>query len=205
MQFTKNKVCQVCGKEFLPNSGRQVHCAKKCERVTRSKYRLKYAELNKEKLSKQHADYFQRNKQRYNLRQQERYRNDQNFYMSQVARSSVKQCLNLFGFKKKSKTIEYIGCDTNTLKCHLERQFCDVVNWDSKGKWHIDHIIPIKYFQKHNLDIKSSTHYTNLQPLLSALNYRKNNRIHRKYLPKIIAHPETPDELLNVAICLMMY
>ena len=52
------------------------------------------------------------------------------------------------------------------------------MNWENHGKWHIDHIIPIKYDSNNlTLDIvKSRLHYTNLQPLWGTENIAKGNR-----------------------------
>ena len=54
------------------------------------------------------------------------------------------------------------------------------MSWDNYGKWHIDHIIPIKYKQ----DCKNPTieevakrlHYTNTQPLWASENMSIGNR-----------------------------
>ena len=81
---------------------------------------------------------------------------------------------------KKLRSKEYLCCNIDQLKSHLESQFADGMSWDNYGKWQIDHIIPIKY-KKHgkvpSLDrIIKRLHYTNLQPLWAEDNLSKGNR-----------------------------
>lgn len=60
---------------------------------------------------------------------------------------------------------------------HIESKFKDGMNWDNHGKWHIDHIIPIKSF---NLNIKNELiecwSLNNLQPLWATENLIKGAR-----------------------------
>jgi hypothetical protein len=51
------------------------------------------------------------------------------------------------------------------------------MNWDTYGKWHLDHIIPL-YEAKTEEEILKLNHYTNLQPLWAEDNLKKN----RKYV-----------------------
>ena len=81
---------------------------------------------------------------------------------------------------KKLRSLEYLCCDIDKLKSHLESQFVDGMTWDNYGEWQIDHITPIKY-KKHgktpSLDrVIKRLHYTNLQPLWAEDNLSKGNR-----------------------------
>lgn len=40
---------------------------------------------------------------------------------------------------------DYLGCNIDTLRAHIEAQFIEVMSLDNYGEWHIDHKIPIKY------------------------------------------------------------
>ena len=40
---------------------------------------------------------------------------------------------------------EYLGCNIETFKKHLEQQFTEGMSWENYGEWHIDHKIPLKY------------------------------------------------------------
>ena len=107
---------------------------------------------------------------------------DFNGYLSHIVSQRVRSALK---DDKELHSIEYIGCDINTLKIHLEKQFeenmnWENMNWENYGEWHIDHIIPIKYKENNEVPSLEVTikrlHYTNLQPMWAAENIAKGNR-----------------------------
>ena len=85
------------------------------------------------------------------------------------------------GYSKKSKTNKILGCDFETFKAHLERQFTKGMNWSNQGKWHLDHIYPISLAKDENHFIELN-HYTNFQPLWAFDNFSKGNKIQEKQL-----------------------
>lgn len=77
---------------------------------------------------------------------------------------------------KSGHTIELLGCSIEYLRYHLENQFTEGMTWDNYGLygWHIDHIIPVSYFDHSDPEQqKRAWHYTNLQPLWAKDNLRK--------------------------------
>ncbi len=79
--------------------------------------------------------------------------------------------------------IEYLGCSLPELKMYLEGQFKDGMNWNNHGLhgWHVDHKIPLSFFDLTNeKQISQACHYTNLQPLWATENRKK----HAKLLPE---------------------
>ena len=68
-----------------------------------------------------------------------------------------------------------LGCTRDELRLHLERHWTEGMTWENYGEWHIDHIRPCSSF---NLlepwQIAKCFHYSNLQPLWSRDNLRKN-------------------------------
>ena len=81
---------------------------------------------------------------------------------------------------KSGRTIELLGCSIEELKNHLERLFPPGMSWGNYGRygWHIDHIIPLSYFDMSDPEQqKRAWHYTNLQPLWAQDNIRKKNKI----------------------------
>ena len=71
-----------------------------------------------------------------------------------------------------------IGCDVPTARAHLEAQFEEWMTWENygrgKGKWCIDHIIPVASIDIFNEDeVKRIFHYTNMQPLEFCKNCEK--------------------------------
>lgn len=74
--------------------------------------------------------------------------------------------------------LKYLGCDIDYYKVFLEDQFSDDINWvNYGGYWHIDHIIPLSYF---DLDDEHQRYvafnYKNTRPLLAIDNIKKQNK-----------------------------
>ena len=52
------------------------------------------------------------------------------------------------------------------------------MTWDNYGKWHIDHIVPLSYFDLlKEVQVKTACQYTNLQPLWAQENLSKGSRL----------------------------
>ena len=83
-------------------------------------------------------------------------------------------------FKKNgSRTVDFIGCSIDELKCHLESKFQDGMSWDNYGLhgWHVDHIRPCTSFDLSKREEQEKCfHYTNLQPLWAIDNIKKSNK-----------------------------
>lgn len=68
--------------------------------------------------------------------------------------------------KKLNRTEQMIGCSIDFLKGYIENQFSKNMNWNNKGDWHLDHIIPVNLFNLENeIELQKCFHYTNLRPL----------------------------------------
>lgn len=96
------------------------------------------------------------------------------YYLQKVCRSRLWVALKGIG-KKPSRTEMMIGCSFEDLKKHMESLFNDGMSWDNKGKWHIDHIIPLSS-AKTISEVISLCHFTNLQPLWAKDNLRKGKK-----------------------------
>jgi hypothetical protein len=99
------------------------------------------------------------------------------FKLKENIRTSIGNSFRNFGYSKKSRTHEILGCSFEEFKLHLESKFEYWMCWDNKGLyngdlsygWDIDHIIPISSATNEEELIKLN-HYTNLQPLCSYVN-----------------------------------
>ena len=94
-------------------------------------------------------------------------------YLSSIVRCRTWTALK---GKKTKRTMEYLKCSVEELKIHLENQFTDGMTWENQGKWHIDHIIPLKYGNPTLEETIDRLHYTNTQPLWAVDNIAKGNR-----------------------------
>lgn len=176
------------------------------------KGKLKQAEYaaNRKKREEQDPNYKEHNRKRRNarnvVRMRERRKTEEAWKVHKSVSETIRRTL-IRGYSVKTmRTTEYLGCSIPHLKLHLESQFESWMNWNNRGMtgWHIDHIIPFKFFQDNNLDLRWCWHYTNLQPLRGIENsLLKSDQIVKPYLHKIIAHPDVPDELLDVALALV--
>jgi hypothetical protein len=98
-------------------------------------------------------------------------------YLSGVVRGQVHNALNS---NKTKHSIEYLDCDIEFYKKHIEDQFEEGMSWENRGEWHIDHTIPIKYRENGEEpsleEIIKRLHYTNTQPMWAEENISKSNR-----------------------------
>lgn len=150
------------------------------ERILAKKtYNKEWCRLNREKVnntqrkwSKTHQDY----RKHY---ENKRYNNDIIFKLRKRLRNRLRDALNN-GYKSGS-AVRDLGCSIPELKNYLESKFQEGMtweNWSFKG-WHIDHIIPLDFFNLQNRDeFLKACHYTNLQPLWSSDNIRKKNKFY---------------------------
>jgi len=98
---------------------------------------------------------------------------DPNGYLCQGVRSRI--CMAMKA-KKSKKSLEYLGCDIEFYRNHIEKQFSDGMSWDNYGEWEIDHIIPLTYGNPTIEETAERLHYANTQPLWKVDNMKKGNR-----------------------------
>lgn len=98
-------------------------------------------------------------------------------YLSGIVRSRINNSLKS---NKELHSKEYLGCNIDEFKIHIEKTFEEGMSWDNYGEWHIDHITPIKYKEDGKVvdleEIIKRLHYTNTQALWASDNITKGNR-----------------------------
>lgn len=86
---------------------------------------------------------------------------------------------------KRMSSIELVGCDMQFLKQYIENKFKDGMSWGRISEIDIDHIIPCAIFDLTKLEEqKKCFHYTNLQPMWSGENRKKNSLFNGEYIRK---------------------
>ena len=106
-----------------------------------------------------------------------RWKTDELFSTKVRIRNLVRNTFRKSGYTKPSEGTEKIlGCSFDELKLHLESKFVDGMNWENRGKWHIDHIIPLSSANTKE-DLIRLSHYSNLQPLWAEDNINKGDKI----------------------------
>jgi len=98
-----------------------------------------------------------------------------------LIRNSIRHNTN--GLRRKnSKTEIILGCSIPDFIKHLELQFIETMTWknygNGRGKWNIDHIIPISKFDlTEEKQIKAAFNYKNCRPMWAIDNIKKGAKI----------------------------
>lgn len=195
------KTVELFSKSSKSKDGLRYRC-KDCRSLeyTTNKERIKiqrkiYYADNKEHHLKRTREYKEKNKEWYRDYAKEYYQDN----MAQIKETSKKNLYRRIqeddGFKilqrcrkrlwdavkgnvKSARTIELIGCSTDELVEHLEKQFTDGMTWDNYGDWHVDHIRPCASFDFSKPEQQRECfNYNNLQPLWAEDNRRKSDKI----------------------------
>jgi len=153
---------------------------REANKATQQSYFQKYYQENKLKKARQNKLWKLENRERYNAYFVNKKKTDLNYKIACVLRNRIYNAVKHRLVKKAAKTEILIGTSVKNCILHLEGQFKKGMNWNNHSEtgWHIDHIIPIYYF---NLvdpeEQKKAFHYTNLQPLWAKTNLAKGKRI----------------------------
>lgn len=124
-----------------------------------------YASKNKQKINKYKLEWAK-----------ERFASDPVFAITKRVRELTRLAFKKNGYQKNTKTSEVLGCDWQTLKSHIERQFTKGMSWDNRDKWHIDHIVPLSSAKSED-EVIALNHYTNLRPMWAEDNLSKGAKM----------------------------
>lgn len=106
----------------------------------------------------------------------ERVKNDPVFALLVRATASINNHLRKGGYSKRTRSHEILGCDWESFKAHIERQFLHGMSWDNRGEWELDHIVPMAT-AKTEADVIALNHHTNLRPLWREMNRKKSDTV----------------------------
>lgn len=175
--------------EYRKRNEKEINTCKICERA----YRRHYDTKNRDSNSLKEKEYRDKNKDKYIERRasqayrdtrnkllNRRYKFDPIYKASVNIRNRIKNGIkNITATKCNNKTQDLLCCNFIFAKNHIEKQFKEGMSWENHGEvWHIDHIIPISFFDLGDLtERKLAFHYGNLRPLLACDNLVKSKRI----------------------------
>lgn len=120
-------------------------------------------------------------KKRRNEILRERRKDDRLF----AAQNSMRARLSRVLKSDKDTTFDqYLGCTTANLRTWITYQFTADMKWSNyASEWHIDHVVPIKFFDLTNqADRDACFHWTNLKPLYKEKNMEKSDKIDLDYI-----------------------
>lgn len=124
--------------------------------------------------------YRQENLEYFRISRKKRYHGDIQFKLASVLRSRISYLLKN---SKSGSAVDDLGCSISELKFYLEGKFKDGMTWNNYGNWHIDHIIPLTFFDLTNREqFLQACNYKNLQPLWAIDNIKKGTKIDLKEL-----------------------
>lgn len=164
-------------KQYLKNNKEKV-------RATNRKYNLKrkekmrvYYKENKEKIQAFQRKYRRKFPEKRREYVRNRRKTDPNYALRCVLRSRLRGVLR--GQVKAASTMALLGCSTEQLMRHLERQFVEGMSWNNRGTaWHVDHILPCASFDLSDAEQQRRCfHWSNLQPLFASENISKGDKI----------------------------
>ncbi|KKM26281.1 hypothetical protein LCGC14_1586340 [marine sediment metagenome] len=153
------------------------------ERV--KEYNIKYRKANKGRIREQRKgyclankekikEYQQSNREGINKQIQHRWETDPFFRLNCILKTAI--ATSIRGNKNGHRWETLVNYNLRQLKNHLQKKFQPGMSWENYGKWHIDHIIPIKYGDPSLEEVANRLHYTNTQPLWGSDNISKGNR-----------------------------
>jgi hypothetical protein len=179
-------ICANCGNVY-PKIYNKKSCSGYCSDViwrkenpqkTKQYKKTDYGK-NKEKRYAFQKKYRQENKETLNEKIRKRYNVDIEFKLIQRIRCRIRETITN-NSKRKTKSMELLGCSVKEAREHIEKQFKEGMTWNNYtyNTWHIDHIIPCASFDLTDPEQqKKCFHYTNLQPLWAKENMSKGAKI----------------------------
>jgi hypothetical protein len=133
--------------------------------------------INRDKLNEYSVEWRSKNKDKvseYNKKHIPLY--NKKYPWRKAIRTILRNTLKRIGSEKESYTEEISGYSAIDLKNHLESLFSEGMSWDNYGDWHIDHILPVSYFDE-NTPVSVINSLSNLQPLWKFDNLSKGKKV----------------------------
>ena len=143
----------------------------------------KWRQNNPERAKANVLRWHEANKEYRAICERKRKDNDLAYRMTHNIRNAMRMALKRND--KAGHTIDLLGCSIEYFRDYLEALFQPGMTWNnwSRAGWHIDHIIPLSYFDMADPEQqKRAWHYTNLQPLWAEDNRRKWYKIEERQL-----------------------
>ena len=134
----------------------------------RKEYLKEYRENNVDKIRQIKRDYERNRKARDPL-----YKLISNF------RTAIYTVLKESNVDKYGHYFDILQYTPEQLISHLENKFTDKMSWDNYGDWHVDHKLPITYFNISEMgdeEFMRCWSLDNLQPMWGIENIRKSNK-----------------------------
>jgi hypothetical protein len=163
---------------------RKKQMIKKTEKLKRKRFvdddfRIKHNRKRTERRKKQRKtdnDYRLKHNRKITEKMKKRYYSDPIYKLRKDISRNLRQMFKNKGETKKEKTHEILGIPLKDFYDYIQSLFVEEMSWENRGKWHIDHIVPISLGETRE-EIIYLNHYTNLRPLWANDNLSKSDKI----------------------------
>ena len=158
-------------------------CTSKYNTIWSKNHNYKYSKLyylNHKKEAKEYHKIYYKNHRKEHRQYKAKARCIPKNKISRAIAENIRHCLK--GRKCSRRWESIVSFTLQELKQHLESQFQEGMTWDNYGYygWHIDHIIPISFFQYNSSDdveFRMCWRLKNLRPLWATENMQKGNKL----------------------------
>ena len=141
-------------------------------------YARQWYSKNFEKERERRKIYRENNKDRFKLYYERYEAKNPHSRFGRLLRHRVRISLKAQDLRKNEKLVKLLGASAKEVRKYIQSKFLPKMSWDNYGKWHIDHIIPLKNFDLSKPQERyKAFHFTNLQPLLALDNLRKGSKV----------------------------
>lgn len=142
--------------------------------------KARYVNSHQEQVKESNHKYKIENRQKCTDYERNKRHNDPIYNFRCGIRRLIGQYTTGKGYKGTKTTYEILGCNFYFFLEYIQSKFKEGMTLENyghgKGKWNIDHIIPISS-AKTDEDLEELNHFTNLQPLWASENYKKSKKI----------------------------
>lgn len=186
------KTCRQCNQikpasEFRPCRGKCHDCEKAYGRSYRSSERGKekskeWIENNQELFKTLQANHYQANKTRINQTNVDRYHNDELYALRHLARQHMAQAIKKTTLKPINRP--ELSCTDIFFRKWIEYNYNGTtIILENFGDWHLDHVIPIAYFDFDDLDQREICFsWYNVSPYDAQKNMNKKSGVDKEQL-----------------------
>lgn len=138
-------------------------------------YARAWAAANREKVAAMNRRYNAANPEKIRENSRKNYRRHPE---ENALRKAVSHMMRYTECRKTSRSFQYVGCSAGFFRNHIESLFLPGMTWENWGEWHIDHIVPLSWWdlKNHPEHLCVASHYSNLQPMWGKENIRKGAR-----------------------------
>jgi len=172
------KICKIC-------SRKKARDWKKENKDRNNKITNEWRQINKNHIYEYGREYNEKNKNerriKQNIRGKERRKTDKKYAIR--CRLSTRLLKFWKGHGKNKNTMKLLGCNLEFFLKWLEFQFLSEMLFENRDTWHIDHVIPCSRFNlKDEKEQHKCFHWSNMKPMFSLDNIKKNNKIKKEEL-----------------------